>query len=386
MVEAKKVYIMGAGTFGEFVCRQLQKYHNHWKILGYIDSDISKKDTIKDGIKIYHLLEEDIPYINKDTIVFLAISDSKANMELVYKLNNIGFSNIYEIKKQVLNQNKVFVKESELRFEYVRRNKIGVDGKVLPIFSYVETHVMDGCNLKCKGCSHFSNLFKTDAVVEYEQFRSDIERLSQICNVVRLRLLGGEPLLNERLEEYLAVVRQAFPGTDIHIATNGILILKCKEELLKYVSANNIAFDITMYKPVYRLKEEIQERLERYQVAYHMEKENLEVFNKALTVKGNNDAKRSIEACSRKDCLILKEGRLYRCPISAYIMVYNERYGTNIESEELFNIYTGSTEKLREIATEYPIRPVSTCKYCVSNPVNFSWESSPNPQKTEWLV
>lgn len=28
-----------------------------------------------------------------------------------------------------------------------------------PVLTHLETNIMDGCNLNCRGCSHFSNLF-----------------------------------------------------------------------------------------------------------------------------------------------------------------------------------------------------------------------------------
>lgn len=382
----KNVYIMGAGKFGKYVYDQLLEYKEDWRVLGYIDSDINKKGTQKDGVKIYYLSEPIRDGVDNDTIVFIAITKIAERLDLINQLIHWGFCNIFEMRNSVLYNNEQLVTASGLESRYVKKYNIGSDGKLLPVFEYLETHVMDGCNLKCKGCSHFSNLYGTNERVDFDEFAKDIKRVSEICNVDLLRLLGGEPLLNKQLLDYLRVTRTSFPYTDIRIATNGLLVLKCDENILKYMSTNNIAFDITMYKPVLNMKDKIIERLEDYDVLYYLRKENLGEFNKILTEKGDKDAVASINACERKKCLILKSGSFYRCPISAYVSKYNERYGINIESEKLFDIYLGSQARLWEIALENPIQPVSTCRYCANELVYFPWEQSLHPQKDDWLI
>lgn len=382
----KNVYIMGAGQFGKYIYNQLLEYKEDWRVLGYIDSDISKKDTQEAGVRIYHLWESDINDIDDNTVVFIAITRAGDKLRLVHRLIHLGFCNIFEVHNSVFINKESILSESGLLSNAVKKYKTGLDNRVLPVFRYMETHVMNGCNLRCKGCSHFSNLFEPDDMVEFDEFKKDIYRLSEVCNILVFRLLGGEPLLNKNLIAYLSVVKEAFADTDVHIATNGLLITKCSDALLRYISDNRIVLDITMYSPSFAMKEEIAKRLNDYKILYDFGKENLSEFNKVLTLHGENDPEVSVNACERKQCLILKAGNLYRCPISAYVEKYNERYGTNIDSEILFNIYSGSQDRLWEIALEDPVKPVSTCRYCVNKPVSFSWEQSLHPEKEEWLV
>lgn len=67
-----------------------------------------------------------------------------------------------------------------------------------PVIPYLETHIMDSCNLNCKGCTHFPNLFDKHSKVLFKQLENDIKQVAQKSHV--LRLLGGEPLLN--IERY----------------------------------------------------------------------------------------------------------------------------------------------------------------------------------------
>lgn len=385
MTNIQDVYIMGAGEFGKYVYSQLIRYKENWNILGYIDSDINKKGIQKDGLEICYLPEVKIDTTVNDIVVFIAIVKEEGKEELVYYLNSVGFCNIYEVRSTAFFYKTEFVTKFGLDLKYVQKYKTEDGGKVLPILKYLETHVMNGCNMKCKGCSHFSNLFAIDDEVKYEKFEKDIVRMSEICDITLFRLLGGEPLLNGNLIQYLKIVREMFPHTDLHVATNGILIKECEEEILKYMSDNNIFFDITLYKSVLFMKENITKKLERYNVSYNLN-ENCGKFEKMLTLQGDKNPKDNINKCNRKICLTLKEGNLYRCAISAHVSRFNEVYGTDIARETLFNIYNDSIEDLWKIALDYPDKEVSTCSYCSNPPVSFCWESSPNPQKEEWLV
>lgn len=385
MERNKEFYIMGAGDFGHFVYNQFFEFRDFWYMLGFIDSDIHKKNMLKDGKKIFHLFDSEIIKANKNILIFIAITDKKESVRVAYMLNSLGFYNLYEIRNEVFFNNIKFVNLSELDMKCVRRYKTNSNGLILPVFPYLETHVMNGCNLKCQGCSHFSNLLPTEAGVDFGEYEKDILRLGEICDVMRLRLLGGEPLLNDNLLDYLKVARQAFPQADIRIATNGILVSKCGEETLEYMAYNGIMFDITLYKTVLPMKRNIVDRLEKYKVPYNLF-ENKGEFEKMLTLCGNKDPESNIAICSRKICLTLKGGNLYRCAISAHIDNFNREYGTNIETESLFNIYTDSVERLKKVTLEYPNKPVSTCKYCLNPPVSFLWQSSPEPCKEEWLV
>lgn len=379
------VYIMGAGKFGYFVYQQLSKFMDNWHILGYIDSDIHKKGMMKGEQKVLYLFDSEIENTDKETIIFIAITDKKAKQKVAYQLGCYGFYNVYEVLNEAFFNDRIFVTFSDLDERYVRRYKTTVDNIIKPVLPYLETHIVNGCNLKCKGCSHFSNLYTSDDVVDFGQYEKDMVRMGELSDIIRLRLLGGEPLLNPNILQYLKIARQVFPDTDIHVATNGILIPKCSEEVLQYMAENNILFAITLYKTIIPMKNSMVSRLESYGVPFNLY-ENVGKFEKMLTLCGNKDSKRNIEICSRKICLTLKEGKLYRCAISAHIAKYNEKFQTAIESEALFDIYADSLTHLWELSLEYPDKEVATCRYCSNPPEAFPWESSFNPVKEEWLV
>ncbi len=59
---------------------------------------------------------------------------------------------------------------------YKYRAKLMYYKNVLP---KLETHLVDHCNLNCKGCSHFSPLSSPN-FADYNQFTKDLTRLSEL--------------------------------------------------------------------------------------------------------------------------------------------------------------------------------------------------------------
>lgn len=87
---------------------------------------------------------------------------------------------------------------------------------------YIETHITEACNLKCRGCSHFS-VFAKPKHKDIEEFRREFERLHELGEIQIIRLMGGEPLLNPNFMDYLRIARQYFPNSTISLVTNGLL-------------------------------------------------------------------------------------------------------------------------------------------------------------------
>ena len=62
---------------------------------------------------------------------------------------------------------------------------------------YIETHIVDHCNLNCRGCSHFSPLAKP-YFKSLDEYKREFERLAEITNhyIQQIRIMGGEPFLH----------------------------------------------------------------------------------------------------------------------------------------------------------------------------------------------
>lgn len=103
-----------------------------------------------------------------------------------------------------------------------------VDGRLVPP-SHCELIVADHCNIACRACNHGSprvskwNLTPEDA-------ERDLARLAPVYHVKELRIIGGEPTLNPRLDEILRVARQSGIADRIRMVTNGAMLEKLSEE------------------------------------------------------------------------------------------------------------------------------------------------------------
>jgi len=129
-------------------------------------------------------------------------------------LSNAGCNAFFE---------KLRKKKADIRLYGVLR---GDDGKfryplldyTKPVLDYFEYHVAWHCNLNCKGCGHNSNLYTRPRFGDLEHFRRDMNRLTELfSNISKIRLMGGEPLLNPQLGEFITSARRAFPGAQIRV-------------------------------------------------------------------------------------------------------------------------------------------------------------------------
>ena len=111
-----------------------------------------------------------------------------------------------------------------------------------------EVHLVEHCNLNCKGCSDFAPLAEPE-FLDVEEFRRDVTRLAELfgheCD--RVYLMGGEPLLHPDLLEFMRITRQVLPEGDIYVFSNGILLPKMPDDFWKACHDNNIRIWVSAY-------------------------------------------------------------------------------------------------------------------------------------------
>lgn len=109
-------------------------------------------------------------------------------------------------------------------------NKRTIEKKMMPRSLndfYLEVNLADHCNLNCQCCDHFSPI-ASKTFLDFEQYAKDIKRLAYLTDgkIGLMKLQGGEPLLNERLIDYIRVTRESFPESHICLFTDGVLLSK----------------------------------------------------------------------------------------------------------------------------------------------------------------
>jgi len=194
------------------------------------------------------------------------------------------------------------------------------DGKIIPPLN-LEVIVSDHCNIACRQCNHASPIMrKWNASVE--EMERSLNLLTGVYHCKRLRILGGEPLLNPKLVDLIQVAKRSGIGDIVQLTTNGMLLDRLPDEGWRALDE----IEISLYK-ISKLKDAQIETFKRKGKQFGTDVNVSEYPNFRVTFstqKTDNDAliKDVWQACKMINvwgCHTLREGVLYRCPQSVYV-------------------------------------------------------------------
>lgn len=230
-----------------------------------------------------------------------------------------------------------------------------------------EVDLAEHCNLNCKYCDHFSPLAQ-QKFPEYLEFSSDIERLSVLFRgrAKRIFLLGGEPLLNKNITKFMDCTRKNFPFAKIAIITNGLLLMKMREDFWITCREKNIQILITKY-PMEFEYEKITKKCEKEDVSWEYMGDSKICkysYHFPLDVTGQQNARESFLHCANaNECITLKKGKLYTCSVAPNINHFNEYFNKEIELLEEDGIDIYQTDSAQTIL-DFLSKPIPFCRYC----------------------
>lgn len=255
------------------------------------------------------------------------------------------------------------------------------------VLKYVEFHVADKCNLNCNCCSHFSPLVRED-FDHYEDFARDITRLRELFpRIGNIRLLGGEPFLDPRLDRYAGLARRLYPQALIEVATNGLLILSASDRVLQALRDNRIVIMLTLYPPTIRLQQEILDRLNAWGIECQLT-DVITTFRKRLLPDGTAPQDETFETCGiGRTCTFVYGGKLYLCSGAALIKYFNGFFGKNLVFHDCaVDLYAKDTTA--EKILDFLSHSNESCRYC-GRICEESWSCCGNPEKIDirhWLT
>ena len=250
---------------------------------------------------------------------------------------------------------------------------------------YLETHVADTCNLKCRGCMHFSNIATKPNFPDLQRFAQDFKRLSELfSNIFIIRLMGGEPLLNQNLGDYIEIARQYFPRAELRVVTNGLLIPSQPDRLWDVMRKYYASMDISPYPPTMKMIKQLIVKLEEEHVSYGTIAEELHDFRKSLTLTSNHNPEKSIQLCQSSHCHFLRNGKIAKCPLPLLIGDFNQAYGCEILSKDIYDIYEEqSGAELKKKLEDY----ADMCQYCPDKAAFIPWKRTEgNACMEDWVV
>ncbi len=253
------------------------------------------------------------------------------------------------------------VVSTESRFaRFVRR----VFTKKRPTLHHLDVHVTDHCNLNCRGCEHYSSISEP-AFADLAETVRDLERLAELFeSITQIYLLGGEPLLHPRLEDFVRETRRIFPATRLYVMTNGILVMRMSDSLWQTLAAEKTTLLCDSY-PINLPREKIDEAGCLHGVTVEWMKPAEEFFKIPLDLSASCDPARSFDRCrGLSNCAIVRHGRLYPCAHIAYADIPAKKFGLHgIEpgEEDSISVFGGASG---DEVIHFLMTPVPWCAHC----------------------
>lgn len=234
--------------------------------------------------------------------------------------------------------------------------------------NYIETHIVDHCNLNCSGCSHFSPLVKEKWFKDITEYESEMKRLSEIFNINTIRVMGGEPLLHPDFMQFLRITKKYFPNSYIILVTNGLLLNRL-EEYLDEFNKNNFILCLSDYGLKY--DEDVFSKIKNKQLD-----NKAELYNIGLDLNGSKIPEYEYSICdlARNKWLFFQNGFIYPCCIMANIKYFNKAFDNIIKIDEAdikIDIFKYSVEEILSFIS----RTHNCCRYC---DINFRRKSYKN--------
>lgn len=250
---------------------------------------------------------------------------------------------------------------------------------------YLEMHLMNSCNLKCKGCSHFSNIATYEDIEELSDFEKNMERLAKVQPVIyKIRLLGGEPFLNQQIADYCEIVRRFFPYTEMHIVTNGLLLNRISDAILERISKLNFVIDISVYPPTEKILTELITKLEKNELKYELSPQITE-FRKRMDLSGTADRQHAYDICVSKQCHFYHNGYLSACPAPYVIKHYCQAFKIDVQVADEDRLSIWKPGLTSEAIVKKMNSPMDICRLCKESEV-FQWEAGKTAVPEDWLI
>ena len=380
--------------------RLFSKYFamSHMPITGFLVPEVRKEDRFKEPFPVINVIafkeKNKRKFIgnNKKIGVLITVDESRYS-EAVSMLSYAGIHDFY------------FVSEWNKRTIPYKMTPRTIDN------FWLEVNLADHCNLNCQCCDHFSPL-ASKTFLDFDQYVKDIKRLGELTDhkLGLMKLQGGEPLLNDQLIDYFRVTREEFPDTHICLFTDGILLLKWgmkegDQNIWEAVKKYEIEIRMTCY-PIKFDMERLIQQIEAHGVAYHMDpppfKKGARVWffseigaleykgvkhsvKHPFDLKGKQDPYRFISCYQFNESIVLRDGKIYTCPMIPYVHFFNEYFNQNLEVTDNDYIDIYKVNSYAEIA-EFCSQRISFCRYCaVQCRSSREWKQSDHSIE-EWVL
>jgi organic radical activating enzyme len=202
---------------------------------------------------------------------------------------------------------------------------------------YLEVPITHVCNLHCDGCCYYSN-YNIKTMVSADEVRDTVSAWAKRIKPGMVKILGGEPLVNRQLPEIFLTLRQLFPECHLQVITNGLQLEKCPI-LPHLLTAPNTSLSLSIHSNDDAYIAKLQDSINTIngwvakfgiraissdnRVGWKRHHTGLGQFMQPFA---DGDFKASWRVCPAKECVVLFDRRLWKCPQTASLHLAAEKF------------------------------------------------------------
>jgi hypothetical protein len=256
------------------------------------------------------------------------------------------------------------------------------------VIEALEIHVAHSCNLTCESCSHYSDQGH-EGMLSVEAADDWMRRWNRRLQPKTFSLLGGEPTINPRLADLVAVSRKNWPEAKLQIVTNGFLLHRhpTLPLVLQGDAQACISLSIHHTSRAYRDKllpvmTLLVDWTRRYGVQVDCRPSHTTWTRRykdagpAMEPYDDGRPRRSWENCPAKLCKQLFEAKIWKCPAIAYLPLQHAKYGLG-PAWQPFLAYRPLSPDCSDAELEafFSVEDESCCSMCPAEPERFDMPS-----------
>lgn len=110
---------------------------------------------------------------------------------------------------------------------------------------YVEFHITNVCDISCNNCNKFNN-FNLKGSFKWNDVKDSYFKWANILTIDEIAIVGGEPLTNPDIVNWMYGIREFWPNAKISIATNGNRLSK-SHNVIKAMIEHNIRLRLSIH-------------------------------------------------------------------------------------------------------------------------------------------
>ena len=221
-----------------------------------------------------------------------------------------------------------------------------------PTLPFLETMITQVCNISCVGCTNYSDLTHP-GYVSWQEGQKQIKSWLDRVYIPDFGIMGGEPLINPEVRDWIQGCRDLMPDSQIRFITNGLLLHKHFDIIDLLNDIGNCLFKITvhvenaelediikrvhsMYKwePVveYGVKRFKTKRGFRFQI--NRPTEFVKTYRNSYPdmMPYHSDPAQAFDKCCQQTCPLLYKNNIYKCSTAGLLSDVLARFDNpNIE-------------------------------------------------------